>query len=149
MDDPVTVAIGVGCRNGCPAEAIRSLVNRALETWHLRPERAVHRIFTIVDKRDDAAIRRAAAELGFELQYLSREALRKVSSRVQTRSAVALARFGVHSVAEAAALAGAGGDSTLVVARMSEGGATCAIASVLSPLQKVLAEGGATTGRPR
>lgn len=149
MDDPVTVAIGVGCRNGCPAEAIEELVKRALDAWWLRPERAVNKMFTIVDKRDDAAIRRAAAALGVELHYLSREALRKVSSKVQTRSAVALARFGVHSVAEAAALAGAGADSSLVVPRLSENGATCAIASVLTPLQKVLAEGSAGAGRPR
>lgn len=153
MDDPVVVAIGVGCRNGCPAEAVQELVKRALESWRLRPEKAVNRLFTIVDKRDDAAIQRAAAALGYELRYLSREALRKVSPKVQTRSAVALARFGVHSVAEAAALAGAGADATLVVPRMSENGATCAIASVLSPLQKVLTEGsvgmGQQIGRPR
>ena len=139
-DDQPVVAIGVGCRIGCSATAIHDLVLSALETWPQRPVRATNTMFTIADKRDENGLRRAAEELGYELRFLSREALRKVSPRVRTRSAVSLARFGVQSVAEASALAGIGSEGVLVVPRMSNAGATCAIASVLTPLQRLTGE---------
>jgi cobalt-precorrin 5A hydrolase len=44
-----------------------------------------------------------------------------------------MAMFGLPSIAEAAALAGAGPSSVLLVARMSDGGASCAIAGRQEP----------------
>ena len=102
------VAIGVGCRKGCPATAIVDLVEQA---------RAAAPAGLVADRH------------GGRRGVLPRDALRAVMASVETRSAAAEARFGVASVAEAAALAGAGPGARLVVRRIAAGGATCAVAA--------------------
>ena len=126
------IAIGIGCRKGCSGDALIRLVSQALAEWpqHL-PEHGVRKMFTIDDKRDEAGIRQAADLLGIELVLLSRELLNAVMPRTQTYSARAQELFGVASVAEASALAGAGDDAVLVVPRISSDVATCAIAAHL------------------
>jgi cobalt-precorrin 5A hydrolase len=119
------VAIGVGCRRGCPAPAIEALVRQALDQT---PAAAPLGIFTLVDKRGETGLIEAAGRLGLALTFLSREVLREKAGSVQTCSTRSTTLFGVASVAEAAALAGAGPHSVLIVARIAEGGATCAIA---------------------
>jgi cobalt-precorrin 5A hydrolase len=123
-DQTMSIAIGVGCRGGCPAGAIEALVRRALAGVSDAPLG----LFTLVDKRDEPGLAKAANRLGLSLTYLTREALRDREGDVQTRSERAASLFGVPSVAEAAALAGAGAGSVLIVPRIAEGGATCAIA---------------------
>jgi cobalt-precorrin 5A hydrolase len=87
-------------------------------------------IFTIEDKRDELGLAEAAKHMGLTLTFLSRETLRAQTARVQTAAPHAEAEFGVPSVAEAAALAGAGPDSVLIVPRIAADGATCAVAGV-------------------
>ncbi len=70
----------------------------------------------------------AARHLGLDLVFLDRDALREQAPFVQTRSIRAESRFGVPSVAEAAALAGAGPGAALIVPRIASQGVTCAIA---------------------
>lgn len=125
-------AIGVGCRLDCPAGAIEALVRQAVrqaQDW--RPPTAWAGIFTIEDKTGEQGLIEAAARLGLTLTFLSRDALRQQSPFIQTRSSRTENLFGVPSVAEAAALAGAGagGKAELIVPRMSGQGATCAIAA--------------------
>ena len=67
-----------------------------------------------------------------ELRYLSAGSLQAAMPRVQTFSSRAQALLGVASVAEAAALAGAGAGAQLSVARLAADGATCAIAADMS-----------------
>jgi cobalt-precorrin 5A hydrolase len=119
------IAIGVGCRKGCPADAIEALVRQALDRL---PPVAPRGLFTLVDKHDEPGLAEAAVRLGLTITYLSRDALLAESPRVQTPSPHAAHRFGVPSVAEAAALAGAGPDAALIVARIAADGATCAVA---------------------
>ncbi|MCP8939828.1 cobalamin biosynthesis protein [Alsobacter sp. SYSU M60028] len=118
------LAIGVGCRAGCPAETIAGLVRIALERAGGGPAA----LFTSVDKQTEPGIREAAMALRLPLAFLPRAALQAASPRAETRSERVVALFGVPSMAETAALAGAGPSSTLVVPRLSEGGATCAVA---------------------
>jgi cobalt-precorrin 5A hydrolase len=66
--------------------------------------------------------------LGLPLVFLDEESMRQASLRAATRSPRVMALFGLPSIAETAALAGAGPSSVLLVARMSDGGASCAIA---------------------
>ena len=127
-DETMSVAIGVGCRKDCPASVIEALVRRALAGVSGAPLG----LFTLVDKRGEPGLAQAADRLELSLTYLSREALRGRESDVQTRSARVESLFGVPSVAEAAALAGAGAGSVLIVPRIAEGGATCAIAGPAS-----------------
>jgi cobalamin biosynthesis protein CbiG len=121
------VAVGVGCRKACAADVIAALVHQAIAGV---PGARPLGLFTVADKKGEAGLAEAARTLGLELTYLSREALKAREAETQTRSARAESRFGVASVAEAAALAGAGPASVLIVLRAAEGGATCAVARV-------------------
>jgi cobalt-precorrin 5A hydrolase len=146
------IAIGVGCRKGCSADAIEILIHRALTLVPSFPQRREsmmgHReggetdsrfrgnddpfdiagLFTLVDKQSEPGLAEAAKRLDLTLTFLSRETLRDQAVRVQTAAPHAEAAFGVPSVAESAALAGAGPDAVLIVRRIAEGGATCALA---------------------
>ena len=126
------LAIGVGCRRGCADAAIAALVERALDAGAVSGGEP-HALFTTEHKRGEPGLPAAAERLGLPLYYLSDELLRAVQSRLATRSAAAERRFGIPSVAEAAALAGAGPHSVLVVPRISDNGATCAIAAAMTP----------------
>jgi cobalt-precorrin 5A hydrolase len=127
-----TIAIGIGCRKGCPGDLLIRLISQALAEWppHLA-EHGMRKLFTIEDKREEAGIRQAADLLGIELVLLSRDQLNAAMPRTQTYSARAQELFGVASVAEASALAGAGNDAVLIVPRISSDFATCAIAAWL------------------
>ena len=118
------LSIGVGCRAACLPESIAALVERATAGL----DRQGARLFTLARKSDDDNMRRAALILGLPLVGLSVDRLRAVAGGLSTRSQVVEAATGVPSVAEAAALAGAGADATLLVPRIAADGATCAVA---------------------
>jgi cobalt-precorrin 5A hydrolase len=119
------VAIGVGCRLGSSADAIEALVRHALDRT---PPAEPLGIFTIEDKNTEPGLIAAARSLGLDLVFLARDALREQAPFVQTRSIRSETRFGVPSVAEAAALAGAGTGGVLIFPRIVSQGVTCAIA---------------------
>lgn len=118
------IAVGLGCRSGVAASAIVALVHEAFAQAALPPDGAP--LFTIDAKRSEAGLTRAAAELGAPLHFFSRETLAAVKTR--TQSAHSLAAFGVSSVAESAALVGAGDGAVLIVPRIARDGVTCALA---------------------
>ncbi len=120
------LAIGVGCRRGCPTAAIVTLVQRARA---LCEAGAPARLFTIADKRNEPGLKAAASTLHLDLVFLPGEALAAASAGTVTPSPASQARFGLPSISEAAALAGAGPGARLLVARMAADGATCAIAA--------------------
>ena len=119
------VAIGIGCRKDCPADAVEALIRQALG---LVTDAAPTGLFTVADKQGELGLTEAAGRLGLGLTYLSRDALRERGADIRTHSPHAERLLSVPSVAEAAALAGAGPGSILVVPRIAEGGATCAVA---------------------
>jgi cobalt-precorrin 5A hydrolase len=120
------IAIGVGCRLGCSADAMEALVRQALD--HM-PAAERMGLFTIRDKSGEPGLIEAASRLGLELVSLPREALRDQAPFLQTPSIRTESLFDVPAVAEAAALAGAGAGSVLVVPRIANQNATCAIAA--------------------
>ena len=129
------VAIGVGCRRGCEAQVIEALVRQALERVPSSVVPVVAplngasiKLFTIADKCDEVGLLEAAHRLGLALVLLPRAALRDQTPFVQTCSPHSRRRFDVPSVAEAAALAGAGSGAVLIVPRIALDSATCAIA---------------------
>jgi precorrin-4/cobalt-precorrin-4 C11-methyltransferase len=85
-------------------------------------------LFTSDHKRHEQGLKDAAAALGIELVFLPRAALEAAAPRCETRSQRVEKLLGLPSLAEAAALAGAGGGSRLVLKRISENGASCAVA---------------------
>ena len=119
------VAVGIGCRKGCTADTVEALVRQALGQV---PDALPSGLFTVADKQGEPGLPEAADRLGLGLSYLSRDALREREADIQTGSPHAQRLLGISSVAEAAALAGAGPGSILVVPRIAVGGATCAIA---------------------
>ena len=118
------LAIGIGCRSGVAADAIVALVRDTLARAALQLGGAM--LCTIDAKADEAGLRLAAAKLDIRVVYLSQKALAAIET--PTRSQASLARFGTGSVAESAALAGAGPDATLIVQRVARDGVTCAVA---------------------
>jgi cobalt-precorrin 5A hydrolase len=122
---PMDVAVGVGCRAGCDAGVVEALIRDALR---LVPHATVRALFTIAGKAGEGGLVEAARRLSLDLVPLPPEALREQTPRVRTCSPASGARFGVPSVSEASALAGAGAGAVLLVARIARDGATCAVA---------------------
>ncbi len=125
------LAIGIGCRRNCSGEAVAALVRRALMLVEVEVacgRGATPRLFTSEAKADEPGLAEAAAALGLPLIGLPQAELEAAAARCETRSERVQALFGLPSLAEAAALAGAGRDSLLVLKRISENGASCAVA---------------------
>lgn len=118
------VVAGIGFRHATAADEILDLVGHALA----RQPFLLESLATAADRADEPAIRAVAATLGVPLIGVSAEALIAMDARVVTRSARITATRGVGSVAEAAALAGAGPGATLILPRIASAGATCALA---------------------
>ena len=79
-------------------------------------------------KAQESGVVAAAAARRIPIVLIAQPALEAVSEFVITRSARALAAMNVNSVAEAAALAGAGAHSRLLGPRVAVGPVTCALA---------------------
>ena len=125
------IAIGIGCRRNCPADDIVALVRRALA---LLPAAAKpDGLFSLAEKKGEPGLRDAARTLGLPLTFLSAAILRDAEACALTRSARIEAMFGVPSVAETAALAGAGRGARLLVSRQASATATCAVAQAGCP----------------
>lgn len=120
-----SLSIGVGCRSGVSPDAVVRLVGEALGRVEGRPIA----LFTVADKIQEPALAVAAALLGLPLVHLPRAALQAAAERAETRSERVVALFAVPSVAECAALAGAGAGSRLLLPRIQAEGVTCAVAA--------------------
>jgi cobalt-precorrin 5A hydrolase len=130
-DRKTTVAICIGCGRSCSGRASAALVERAIAAAACAG--APTALFTHEAKKSEAGLASAAKSLGLPLIFLDRQVLRQSSLRAATNSPGVMAMFGVPSIAEAAALSGAGPSSVLLVARRSDGGASCSIAGKKEP----------------
>ena len=120
------IAVGIGCRKGCPEGDILDLMNQAIA---LLPSPAdVAGMFSVADKAGEPGLVAAAAALALPLAFLDRAVLQLVAGGAQSCSRRVEEMFGLPSVAETAALAGAGAGAVLLVTRRSSPTATCAIA---------------------
>ena len=120
------LAIGLGCRRGVSGAVIVSLVREALAMIEHVGAAA---LFTADAKRAETGLAQAAHSLAMPLHFLPQEALAAVADQAQTRSSRVESLFGVPSVAETAALAGAGPGAVLILPRITSDNATCAIAT--------------------
>jgi len=116
------IVAGIGCRRGCPAADIVALVQLAQRQAGCRVEALAAPEF----KRDEAGLHEAA-RLDVGLRFIDATALAAVQPHCPTRSTAAAEHAGVASVAEGSALAATGG--TLLLARIANGKATCALAA--------------------
>jgi len=124
---PSTLAIGIGCERGAAAEEARALVMLCLAQAKLSPL-AVAGIFSIALKAAEPAIHAVAQELGVPVRFFPAETLLAETPRLSERSDIVFRETGCWGVAEGAALAAAGPQAELVVAKQRSARVTCAIA---------------------
>lgn len=138
---PKVLALGVGGERGVAADELIGLVEETLARHGLaRSSLAV--VASIDLKEDEAAIAALCRHLGLALRVFTASELNEQVSRLKTPSPVVMSEVGCPGVAEGAALAAAGSQSELIVAKTKSKRATCAIALSPAPLTGL-------AGRPR
>lgn len=100
------IAVGLGCRRGCAERELVRVVSEALAQAGLGLA-DVQALCAPDWKHAEAGLIAAAATLDKPLVFLPLAALARESARALSHSPAVLARFGVPSIAETAALAGA------------------------------------------
>ncbi len=121
---PRTLHLGLGCRRGTPAEAIRAAVNAVLERTGL-DHRAIRCAASIDLKKDEAGLLEYCGEMKLPVTFYSAETLRAVPGEF-TPSELVQRVTGVDNVCERAALLGA---ETILVRKQAAGGVTVALAA--------------------
>jgi cobalt-precorrin 5A hydrolase len=134
---------GIGCRSGVSAEQVESALAAALG-----PGRSLSVIATPTAKGHEPGIIAAAAARGVPLLLISQADLEAASEATLTHSDRSMTAMNVHSVAEAAALAGAGPRSRLLGPRIAVGPVTCALAYVVTNAPATVCAAADTTDTP-
>ena len=124
---PMVLALGLGCERGCAPDELIELAERTLAAAGLAPE-AVACVASLDLKADEPAVGAVADWLGVPLRLFDAAALEHETPRLTAPSEVVFRAVGCHGVAEAAALACAGSDGTLVQPKTKSARGTCAIA---------------------
>jgi cobalt-precorrin 5A hydrolase/precorrin-3B C17-methyltransferase len=124
---PRKLTVGVGCERGADPEEVCALIRRTLDDAGLAAA-SVACIASIEVKADEPAVLEAARRLGVPARFFTAERLEAETPRLKNPSEAVFRAVGCHGVAEGAALAAAGPDATLVVAKTGSARATCAIA---------------------
>jgi cobalt-precorrin 5A hydrolase len=127
----ILMVAGIGCRSGVSAEQVQ-LALEAAQATILPAGRTLSAIATPAAKSHEPGIVAAAAALGIPLVLIAQSDLEASDPRTLTHSEHAMTAMNVHSVAEAAALAGAGPSSRLLGPRIAIGPVTCALACALA-----------------
>ncbi len=118
---------GIGLRPGTGASDILACLDAALASAGLSGA-ATPLFATLAGRAGEAGLVAAATERKAEIVAIPDEALRGFEAACATRSTRIASLYGVGSVAEAAALAGAGAQGELVQARVAHARVTCALA---------------------
>jgi cobalt-precorrin 5A hydrolase len=126
------IIAGIGCRKNCDAGEIVRLVEAAL-AQAAAPRAALAALAAPAFKAEAKAPREAATALGLPLLLIGDADLKSAEPRAATRSPAALEATGFASVAESAALAGAGAGAVLLLPRIKGDGVTCALAQGAAP----------------
>ena len=130
---PGAVAAGIGCRADCDAEDLVRAILAALELG-ARDLADVRAIYAPDFKKGEPCLPVVAEKLKKPLVFLPLTELEEHAASTLTSSEAVMRRFGVPSIAETAALAGARAFAQdkrsvrLVGPRTTFGGATCALA---------------------
>ena len=119
-------AMGVGLRRGTAAAEIIALARSLADRHDVDPRRM--KLFTLDSKAEELGLQEAARELGATLHFLSLEQLASCDDNGMTASPRVTTRFGVGSICEAAALAGAGPGAQLIAPRSTNAHVACALA---------------------
>ncbi len=124
------LAVGIGCERGTDRQEVRTLIKETLSAHGLSRQAVC--IYASIDLKEDET---AITSL-YNVVFFNSEQLNAQSSKVQNPSEIVQAEVGTPSVAEASALAAAGPNSELIVAKTKSKRATIAIARAASPIIK-------------
>ena len=124
---PAVLALGLGCERGCAPDELIQLAERTLASGGLAPE-AVACVASLDLKADEPAVSAVADWLSVPLRLFDAPTLERETPRLTAPSDVVFRAVGCHGVAEAAALACAGADGTLVQPKTKSARGTCAVA---------------------
>ena len=128
---PCTLAIGVGCERGTSVQEVAELIESTLRTNGLSIQSVAG--FASLDlKEDEPAISSLC-----NIRFFTVQELKALTPRLKTPSDYVLTEVGTPGVAEAAALAAAGPDAELIVAKTRSKRATCAIARAPHPVREL------------
>lgn len=125
--DQAMIVAGIGCRSECSAEEIVALLDEALAAIST-PRARLLALAAPAFRAESDGPWKAAEALGVPLLLVSEEEMKSAEPRSVTASPRSLETRGLASVAECAALAGAGAGATLVLPRIKGQSATCALA---------------------
>lgn len=131
---PKRLAVGLGCERGAEPAEVAALLCDTLAAAGLAPQ-AVACLASVDLKADEPAVLQAAAELGLPVRFFDAARLEAETPRLATPSEAVFREIGCHGVAEAAALAAAGPQGRLVVAKRKSRRATCAVAEAPAPIR--------------
>lgn len=129
------IAVGVGCRKGCAANEIVRVIDRALDLAH-KTRADAHALFAPDFKRSEPGLVLAAEQLHKPLLWLPVPELQAQAAHALSHSEQTLQRYGLPSIAETAALAGAvsfahgRAQARLLGPRSQLAAATCALATL-------------------
>ncbi len=123
---PTVLHVGIGCRRGTPAEAIRAAVEDAFRENGLLLS-AVAAFASIDVKADELGLLSYAEETGREIRFFSAEQLRAAPGEYSASAFVANT-VGVDNVCERAAVLSAGEGAGLLVRKIGRNGVTVAVA---------------------
>ncbi len=128
---PKALAIGIGCERGTDPEEVRTLINETLAANNLA-EASIATFASIDLKEDEPALNAL-----HPVTYFTANELNEYAHKLKSPSDFVKSEVGTPSVAEASALAAAGPDSELIVAKTKSKRATIAIARSASPILKI------------
>lgn len=121
------IVVGIGCRKHATVDAIVTLIEAVLaEAGLSRPDRIAAPDFKVAEP----GLAEAALRLGCDLVWVAEASIAAQQPQCLTRSNQTEIHTGHASIAEACALAGAGGAAPrLVIPRRSNATVTCALAT--------------------
>ena len=121
------IVAGFGFRHGVSADELLLVLEEAALAASL-PVREVESVATAADRSAEPGLIAAAQRLSVPIVPVGEDDLRAADKQAATRSARALASYGVGSVCEAAALAAAGPGARLRHPRITGARSACALA---------------------
>lgn len=119
------IVIGIGSQSTATVEDVDAMITDAEAEAGI----ACSCVATLARGAADVVVVQAAARRGYQMRLLSKTDLVARSADCVTRSQASLDAHGVHSVAEAAALAAAGQGSRLILLRLQHQRVTAAVAA--------------------
>jgi cobalt-precorrin 5A hydrolase/precorrin-3B C17-methyltransferase len=125
---PHTLTIGIGCERSTSPQEVSKLIEDTLKANNLSIQSVAG--FASIDLKEDEP----AIDALCNVRFFSAEELNALAPKLKTPSDYVMAEVGTPGVAEAAALAAAGPDAELIVAKTKSRRATCAIARSPAPI---------------